>query len=60
MRRALALLPRSQAVAYVLREGLGLSWRAIGFVLARPSAAARLVHYRAAQRMGMAVCRKGR
>lgn len=52
VRRALNHMPRSQQVAYVLREGLGLSWRTIGFALGhRGPAAARLVHYRAAQRV---------
>ncbi len=52
LRRALVSMPRSQQAAYVLREGLGLSWHAIGFVLERrEAAAARLVHYRAALRV---------
>ena len=52
VRNALNQMPRSQQVAYVLREGLGLSWRTIGFTLERRGpAAARLVHYRAAQRV---------
>lgn len=52
VRHALIGLPRSQQVAYVLREGLGLSWHSIGFMLERrEAAAARLVHYRAALRV---------
>ena len=52
VRHVLMRLPRSQQVAYALREGLALSWHTIGFVLERRSpAAARLVHYRAAQRV---------
>lgn len=52
VRHALVGMPRSQQVAYVLREGLGISWHAIGFVLERrEAAAARLVHYRAALRV---------
>src|SRR4030095_12283374 len=35
VRDALYRLPRSQEVAYVLREGLALSWRTIGFAIAR-------------------------
>lgn len=52
VRHAMIGMPRSQQVAYVLREGLGLSWRVIGFVLEqREASAARLVHYRAALRV---------
>jgi RNA polymerase sigma factor (sigma-70 family) len=51
LRHALIGMPRSQQVAYVLRQGLGLSWTSIGFVLGREAAAARLVHYRAGLRV---------
>jgi RNA polymerase sigma factor (sigma-70 family) len=52
VRHVLIGMPRSQQVAYVLREGLGLTWTSIGFVLGRrEAAAARLVHYRAGLRM---------
>jgi len=52
LRHALIGMPRSQQVAFVLREGLGLSWHTIGFVLEqREAAAARLVHYRAGLRV---------
>jgi RNA polymerase sigma factor (sigma-70 family) len=52
VRSALIGMPQSQQVAYVLREGLGLSWRTIGFTLGRrQAAAARLVHYRAVLRV---------
>lgn len=52
VRDALLRLPQGQQVAYVLREGLALSWRTIGFVLAhRAPPAARLLHYRATLRM---------
>lgn len=52
LRHALPLLPRTQQVAFVLREGLALSWHTIGFVLERREApAARLMHYRAVLRM---------
>jgi RNA polymerase sigma factor (sigma-70 family) len=52
VRHVLVCMPRTQQVAYVLREGLGLSWLTIGFVLERrAAAAARLVHYRAALRV---------
>lgn len=52
VRHVLACMPQSQQVAYVLREGLALPWRTIGFVLDRREApAARLVHYRAGRRM---------
>ena len=52
LRYALIGMPRTQQVAYVLREGLGLTWQTIGFVLERrEAAAARLVHYRAAHRV---------
>jgi DNA-directed RNA polymerase specialized sigma24 family protein len=48
VRCAVLRLPRSQQVAYVLREGLLLSWHTIGFVLERRAPpAARLLHYRA-------------
>ena len=48
VRGALIRLPRSQQVAFVLRQGFGLAWRSVGFVLEqRDSPAARLVHYRA-------------
>lgn len=49
VRHALMSLPRSQQVAFVLRQGFGIAWRSVGFVLEqRDSPAARLVHYRAA------------
>ena len=52
VRHVLIGMPRSQQVAYVMREGLGLSWTSIGFALGRrEAAAARLVHYRAGLRM---------
>jgi RNA polymerase sigma factor (sigma-70 family) len=52
VRHALLGMPHSQQIAYVLREGLGLSWTSIGFVLGRrEGSAARLVHYRAGLRM---------
>lgn len=48
VRHVLIRLPRSQQVAFVLRQGFGLAWRSVGFVLEqRDSPAARLVHYRA-------------
>lgn len=48
LRCALLRLPRSQQVAFTLREGFTLTWRTIGFVLERREApAARLIHYRA-------------
>ena len=48
VRHALLRLPRSQQVAFVLRQGFGLAWRSVGFVLEqRDPPAARLVHYRA-------------
>jgi RNA polymerase sigma factor (sigma-70 family) len=48
VRYALLNLPHSQQIAFVLREGLGLAWRTIGFVLERREGpAARLLHYRA-------------
>lgn len=48
VRDALAHLPRSQQVAFVLRGGMALTWVTIGFVLERRAApAARLTHYRA-------------
>jgi len=47
LRWALARVPQAQRLAFLLREGLVLSWQTIGFVLERRSApAARLVHYR--------------
>jgi RNA polymerase sigma factor (sigma-70 family) len=57
MRHVLERLPRSQQVAFVLREGLMLTWHTIGFVLERrEAAAARLVHYRALSRVkGVAI-----
>ncbi len=52
LRRSLPRLPATQRVAFVLREGLVLSWQTIGFVLARREApAARLLHYRAILRL---------
>jgi RNA polymerase sigma factor (sigma-70 family) len=48
VRNTIARLPHGQQVAFVLREGLGLAWHTIGFVLSRRSTAARLLHYRAA------------
>jgi RNA polymerase sigma factor (sigma-70 family) len=51
LRDVLFRMPPSQQVAYVLREGLGLTWRTIGFVIGRrASGAARLIHYRASLR----------
>ena len=48
VRGSLERLPRSQQAALVLREGLQLSWRTIGFVLERRGIpATRLIHYRA-------------
>lgn len=52
LRHALLRLPRSQQIAFVLREGLALSWHTIAFVLERREApAARLIHYRALLRI---------
>lgn len=52
LRHAMIGMPRSQQAAFVLREGLGLTWRTIGFVLERrEAAAARLLHYRAGLRV---------
>jgi RNA polymerase sigma factor (sigma-70 family) len=52
VRLALLRMPRTQQIAYVLRDGLGLAWRSIGFVLGRrATAAARLIHYRAVLRL---------
>ena len=52
LRRGVSRLTRSHRVAFVLREGLELSWATIGFVLARRQAeAARLVHFRARARL---------
>ena len=49
LRGCLLRLPRNQQVAFILREGLALTWCTIGFVLERrASPAARLIHYRAA------------
>ncbi|HEX6884671.1 MAG TPA: sigma-70 family RNA polymerase sigma factor [Planctomycetota bacterium] len=57
VRHALAQLPRSQQVAFVLRQGFGLAWRTIGFVLEhRDPSAARLVHYRALSAVKGVVC----
>lgn len=47
LRLSLLLLPASQRIALVLREGLALRWSTIGFVLERELDATRLVHYRA-------------
>jgi RNA polymerase sigma factor (sigma-70 family) len=48
VRTSLVRLPRSQQVAFVLRQGFGLAWRSVGFVLEqRDSPAARLLAYRA-------------
>jgi RNA polymerase sigma factor (sigma-70 family) len=56
-RDALVRMPRTQQVAYVLREGLGLTWRSIGFVIGRRApGAARLLHYRASVRARGAAC----
>jgi len=55
LRRALGLLPDTQCVALVLREGLALRWSTIGFVLERELDATRLVHYRAVQQVRTAV-----
>lgn len=45
---AVQRLPPSQLAAFVLREGLRLSWETIGFVLERRGTpATRLIHYRA-------------
>lgn len=52
LRRALVRLAPSQRAAFVLREGLVLSWQTIGFVLGRREGpAARLLHYRAVLRL---------
>lgn len=52
LRLALSRLPRSQQIAFVMREGLALTWHTIAFVLERREApAARLVHYRALLRI---------
>jgi RNA polymerase sigma factor (sigma-70 family) len=52
LRHALVRLPKTQRVAFVLREGLALSWTTIGFVLERRrEPAARLIHYRSVLRM---------
>ncbi len=52
LRQLILRLPRTQQVAFVLREGLALSWLTIGFVLERRAApAARLMHYRAVLHM---------
>jgi len=52
LRYALWRLPRTQRLAFVLREGLALSWITIGFVLEhRAAPAARLIHYRSILRM---------
>lgn len=52
LRLGLLRMPRSQQIAFVLREGLGLAWHSVGFVLERRAfAATRLVHYRAVLRL---------
>jgi len=52
----LGRLPCAQRVAFVLRDGLGLPWATIAFVLARrPPSAARLVHFRARARLTQVV-----
>lgn len=57
VRHALAQLPRAQQLAFVLRQGFGLAWRTIGFVLAhRDPPAARLIHYRALASVKGVVC----
>jgi len=53
LRCELRRLSHAQRAAFVLREGLGLPWRTIGFVLSqRPRAAARVLHQRARLRLG--------
>lgn len=52
LRCALLRLARSHQIAFVLREGFALTWCTIGFVIERREApAARLIHYRAVQRV---------
>lgn len=55
LRLSLHLMPCSQRIALVLREGLALRWTTIGFVLEREHDATRLVHYRALQQAREAV-----
>lgn len=55
LRLALFVLPRTQRVALVLREGLALRWSTLGFVLEREHDATRLIHYRALQQVRDAV-----
>jgi RNA polymerase sigma factor (sigma-70 family) len=48
IRNALMHLPRSQQIAFVLRQGFGIAWRSVGFVLERRDPpAARMIHSRA-------------
>jgi len=50
--RGVGRLSRNHRTAFVLREGLGLSWATIGFILGRrPAEAARQVHVRARARL---------
>jgi len=52
VRGAAVELPRGQQASFVLRQGLGLAWFSIGFILGRrASSSARLLHYRAAARV---------
>jgi DNA-directed RNA polymerase specialized sigma24 family protein len=52
LHRNLPRLASSQRVAFVLREGLALSWTTIAFVLdKRETPSARLLHYRAVLRL---------
>jgi len=55
LRLALYLMPDSQRVALVLREGLALRWSTLVFVLEREHDATRLVHHRAMQQARAAV-----
>ena len=55
LRLVLLLMPDSQRVALVLREGLALRWSTLGFVLEREHDATRLVHHRALQQARAAV-----